>query len=196
LFQDRFAPGDSQVLSGSQATKEALRKLLPTQRFVHLATHGFFAFRATDAYSIYDVAARLDSGLVLAGANTDSTGADSLLTAEEIGEFDLRTVDLLALSACETGLGHIRAGQGMVGLLGALDQAGVRTVLSALWQVDDVRTAQFMESFYRHLLRGDHAWLPAAALKATQLEMIRRGENPTHWAAWTVTGDPGAVEVR
>ena len=100
-----------------------------------------------------DVRARLDSGLVFAPGATpgrrrpgrrpdpDGRGAGRASTSAAL--------DLVVLSACSTGLGRIRAGQGLVGLLGALDRAGAGAVVCSLWEVDDEPTAALMTAFYR-----------------------------------------------
>jgi CHAT domain-containing protein/tetratricopeptide (TPR) repeat protein len=189
------------LLVGSEASKPAVRRLLPQHRFIHLATHGFFR-SGRQSGRIFDplgASAQLDSGLVLAGANlTDDDHAEAILTAEEIGSLDLHDVELVMLSACDTGLGHISAGQGVIGLIGALDRAGVGTTVGALWKVQDDSAAALASGFYRHLWSGSPGIGPAQALRAVQREMIagtlraKSGESfahPKHWAAFVVGGD-------
>jgi CHAT domain-containing protein len=127
-----------------------------------------------------------------------------LLTAEEVGRLDLRGVDLVVLSACQSGLGHLRAGQGDVGLIGALDHAGAVAVVSTLWEVGDAATSALIQSFYRHLWSARGLKGPAWALRASQRDMIqgavvsRDGDSFAHphdWAAFVVAGDP-AIPVR
>jgi CHAT domain-containing protein len=122
-----------------------------------------------------------------------------MLTAEEVAELDLGAQELIVLSACESGLGHLSAGQGIIGLFGALDRAGTRAVVSALWKVEDRATTLLMESFYRRLWAAGAPIGPAQALRAAQREMIRgnrtapTGEpfsRPQFWAAFVVGGDP------
>jgi CHAT domain-containing protein len=185
------------LLSGREATKEKVLQLLPTCRFVHIATHGDFFQNDNDAFSVHDATGALDSSLAFAGANDDLTkGINSLLTAEEIHHLDLSDVDLMVLSACDTGLGHIRAGQGLIGLPGAIDRSGVGTLVSALWKVDDRSTAVLMERFYRALLPNIRALPTAAALREAQLNMLQQADgafaHPYFWAAWTVTGNGGS----
>jgi CHAT domain-containing protein len=178
------------------ASKSAVLQRLRRANLVHLATHGFFNDRSdaagADAFGVLGTAAELDSGLVFAGANLDATGGlDSLLTAEEIRELDLRHVELMVLSACETSKGHIRAGQGVVGLLGSLDDAGVNTVVSALWEVPDEETKRLMVRFYQLLLSKEAVRIsPAEAMRQAQCEMLENDEAPRSWAAWTVMGTP------
>ncbi|NIO35182.1 MAG: CHAT domain-containing protein [Planctomycetales bacterium] len=193
-FGKEFADGHPGILMGIDPDRTTVQRLLRSRNYVHLATHGFFRQRDVDAYAIRGVAAQLDSALVLQGANDDKSGLDSLLTAEEIANLDLKHVQLVVLSACETGLGHVQAGQGTLGLVGSLQQAGVRTVLGALWKVESKATVELMKAFYRQLLARKSDFAPAFALRAAQLEMLaneRYFEVPSLWAAWTVNGDPG-----
>ena len=104
------------------------------------------------------------SGLVLAGANRayEAGGGDGVLTVLEVAELDLRNVDLAVLSACETGLGKVAAGEGILGLQAAFQVAGAKSVVASLWSVDDEATRKLMERFYENLwqkkmLRGEAA---------------------------------------
>jgi CHAT domain-containing protein len=194
---------------------DRVRQELPSgYRYVHLATHGFFESperlsrfaamaasspalpnlgRGTEAFTTLPL---LRSGLAFAGAGRPpAPGAVArnrgLLTAEEIGSFDLRGSDLIVLSACDTGLGAIEAGQGVLGLQRAFAQAGARTLVTSLWSVDDAATSVLMENFYRNLwsrhmtkvealrqaqiaiLRGPDAVLARRKLLASQISGIR-----------------------
>lgn len=182
---------------------------------MHLATHGFFQpeglpsvpQQVTDTRGprsplgeeeqrITGMLPGLLSGLVLAGANSpvDEQRDDGLLTAEEISWLDLSEVDLVVLSACETGLGKASSGEGMLGLRRSLRQAGARTVVSSLWSVRDDTTSALMRDFYRRMWvdgQGKHE-----ALRQAQLAMLRknRGENqgdglPSTWGAFVLDGD-------
>ena len=121
------------------------------------------------------------SGIVLAGANlppqTDSlglpTGQDGILTAEEIVSLDLRNTELVVLSACDTGLGPVAGGEGVMGLTRAFHLAGARNVVASLWKVDDRATAVLMRLFYHHLWTEKP---PIEALRQAQLTLYRRPE--------------------
>ena len=101
----------------------------------------------------------LRSGLALAGAETFLRGGqlpvaaeDGLLTAEDVTGMDLIATEMVVLSACETGLGDIQTGEGVMGLRRAFMLAGAKTLVMSLWKVDDTATALLMDRFYRNLL--------------------------------------------
>jgi len=99
---------------------------------------------------------------VLAGANTFLAGEgnlpeeaeDGLLTAEDVTGIDLLATELVVLSACETGLGEVQAGEGVFGLRRSFVLAGARTLVMSLWKVPDEQTRELMEDFYQRLLDG------------------------------------------
>jgi CHAT domain-containing protein len=100
-------------------------------------------------------------GLVLAGANAWLQGrqlppedGDGFLTGEDASGLDMLSTDLVVLSACETGLGDIKIGEGVFGLRRAFLLAGTKTLLISLWKVPDLQTRMLMEEFYRNVLQG------------------------------------------
>jgi tetratricopeptide (TPR) repeat protein len=189
-------------LRDDEATEAAVRSQAPKHRYVHLATHGFFAppellsalapvpaaksgpaaadLRGTDLFGRRGVSGfhpGLLSGLALAGANRPA-GADvddGILTALEVAELDLSGVELAALSACETGLGETAGGEGLLGLQRAFQTAGARSVVASLWQVDDEATRKLMVRFYENLWRAKEPLGKLAALREAQLWMLREG---------------------
>jgi CHAT domain-containing protein len=128
------------------------------------------------------------SGLVLAGANevwvkTDKGDSDDgVLTAQEVTQIDLRKNDLVVLSACETGLGDIKGGEGVYGLQRALKMAGVKYIIMSLWQIPDRETVEFMGTFYNYLLKDKDI---KTAFYKTQKEM-RAKYDPYYWGAFVL----------
>ncbi len=105
---------------------------------------------------------------------------------------DLKQSDLVVLSACQTQLGDLSAGDEVVGLTRALIFAGDPTVVATLWNVDDAATGRLMERFYTHLNNGLGK---AEALRLAQLELIEAGSyaEPYFWSAFVMSGDGGQV---
>jgi CHAT domain-containing protein/Tfp pilus assembly protein PilF len=194
-------PGTT-LLSGRHATKTALQRVR-APRILHIASHGFFL--RNDAVAPFTPAAaagtdlnapadRLDnpllrSGLALAGANlARSSGGDGILTALEASGLDLWGTKLVTLSACDTGIGEVRNGEGVYGLRRAFVLAGTETVVMSLWQVGDSIARQTMVTYYSGLRgglgRGD-------ALRQAKLAVLRqRGrQHPYYWASFIQSGE-------
>jgi len=90
---------------------------------------------------------------------------DGIVTAEEIGSLDLKNTSLVVLSACDTGLGEARSGEGVLGLRRGFIQAGAKNLLMTLWPIDDGRTAELIADFYAADKQHGNA---AKALSVTQ----------------------------
>jgi len=139
----------------------------------------------------------LFSGLALAGANRRAAAGpdedDGILTAEEVASLNLRTVEWAVLSACDTGLGTVAAGEGVLGLRRAFQVAGARTVIMSLWSVDDRAARQWMDALYRARLvqRLDSA----NAMREASIAFIRdrrakgQSAHPFFWASFVAAGD-------
>ncbi len=194
-------------LAGEQATEAAFRDESAGCRYLHLATHGFFApgelWAGGSLLAGSEIArgprgglpAGLLCGLALTGANRrfqpvldgSTPTDDGILTALEVAELDLAQAELVVLSACETGLGREAAGEGLLGLQRAFQVAGARAAVSSLWTVDDRATRQLMAAFYSHLWRDRLP--PLEALRLAQLQAMR-GE--FHSSRPRGLGDPEA----
>jgi CHAT domain-containing protein len=176
-----------------QATEENF-KTLDSPGVLHVATHGFFLSDvdvrdelATDETSAITNNPLFRSGLLLAGASADRTGKteDGILTAYEAMNLSLDQTDLVALSACETGLGEVRNGEGVYGLQRAFSVAGAKAVLMSLWQVDDAATQELMTNFYSHWLKGGDKY---TAFRQAQLELKAKYPQPYYWGAFVLSG--------
>ena len=197
------------VLTGEQATEDAFKAQAPRFGAVHLATHAFFLDGNCDlkpspeggkaAEEIPADHPLLLSGLALAGANRReraekmSDREDGILTGEEIAAMDLTGVAWVVLSACETGGGVVRSGEGVLGLRRAFEVAGAGTLIMSLWPVDDRSTLEWMKALYAHRLAEN---MPAAeAIRASDLAQLARrrrsglSTHPYYWAPFVATGD-------
>jgi CHAT domain-containing protein/Tfp pilus assembly protein PilF len=179
----------ARILTGGRAREVAV-KSVRGPRLLHLATHGFFLPNLASEETLTGgdrlferaresrVEVFLRSALALAGYNRrhQTLGADDgVLTALEVMDLDLCGTELVTLSACETGVGEARSGQGVFGLRRALAIAGARSQMLTLWQVQDQTTKEIMVSFYAQVRQG----VPfAEALRRTQLAVLRQESLP------------------
>ena len=167
------------VLTGADATEAAIKQVRGPS-ILHVATHGFFLGDQKSAASIsldpsqpiFSEDPLLRSGLILAGANQRRSGAaeDGILTASEVTALDLWGTQLVVLSACDTGLGEVKNGQGVYGLRRALVLAGAQSQVMSLWQVADRPTRELMIDYYKGLQQGQGR---SEALRNVQLKMLR-----------------------
>jgi CHAT domain-containing protein/tetratricopeptide (TPR) repeat protein len=200
---------------GGMALDGRLKSRCRSPRILHLATHGFFlenqrnepnkqpgpwgaiASGATTTGRLSGPFLEnplLRSGLALAGAETWRQGGrppaeaeDGLLTAEDVSRLDLSATELAVLSACDTGLGEIRTGEGVFGLRRAFILAGARTLVMSLWKVPDDQTQELMIDFHRRLLAGESR---AESLRQAQLSLKARHPNAYYWGAFICQGVP------
>ncbi len=175
---------------------------------LHLATHGLFLEEPVEPSSSSFPTGRTLHGvgledpfqrsvLAMAGANTWLRGGwlrpnagHGFLTAEEVTRLDLRATELVVLSACETGLGDIRTGEGVLGLIHAFLVAGAHSVVASLWRIPDDDTAQLMTTFYEAVLGGESV---AQALSDAKRIMSNEGKEPLSWAGIVCYGNRGPL---
>jgi CHAT domain-containing protein len=162
---------DSTVLMRADATKTAAKKLAGNFAYLHFASHGKF-----------DPSDPLQSGIYL--ANDKDTGTSGTLTVDELYSLNLNA-DLVTLSACETGLGRINNGDDLVGLTRGFFYAGVSSIISSLWEVDDKATYLMMTRFYGELDKAPKA----EALRKAQLAVKAKYPHPYYWASFQLTGN-------
>jgi len=139
------------------------------------------------------------SGIALAGANhalksQDPEKSDGIVTAEKILGLKLRGTDMVVLSACETGLGEVKTGEGVFGLRRAFSQAGAKSLVMSMWSVPDRETKELMVEFYKNIQSGNMNRCQAlrkAALKEMKIVKRRYGTtNPLFWGAFVFMGEP------
>ncbi|QDV54197.1 CHAT domain-containing protein [Rosistilla oblonga] len=234
VFSQWFGTTPEQMVSLTKdaATEKQFRDSASEYHYLHLATHGFFA--AADKPSALSSESKgvlqtpfsreeilrgfnpgLLSGLAFSGANRkpELDQDDGILTADEIAALRLDNVDLVVLSACETGLGEVAGGEGLLGVQRSFQVAGARSTVASLWQVGDVATKLLMERFYRNLWEKKMSKLDA--LREAQLHLLNHPEevldnesfrgdrrvrpaknktqpnrlSPQFWAAFSLSGD-------
>jgi CHAT domain-containing protein/tetratricopeptide (TPR) repeat protein len=200
-------------LSGPAASEDRFKREAPGKRILHLATHGFFlgaecpsalteaSQSASRSGSAGDPSPAREnplllSGLALAGANHRQEAGphedDGILTAEEVAALDLSGVEWAVLSGCETGLGRLQTGEGVLGLQRAFRIAGVRTLIMSLWQVEEEATREWMEELYASRLSGIST---AEAVRHAGLKVLERrreaseSTHPFFWGAFIASGD-------
>jgi CHAT domain-containing protein len=200
-------PGPVLVLCGADATEENFKRSASGRQVIHIATHGFYhsdVDRPLDATQQLsgepDVRINnnpfLQCGFLLAGANQNSAGVrtmtreDGIVTAEEVLGLNLEGTDLVVLSVCESGLGDVKSGEGVYGLRRAFQIAGARTIISALWRVDDRSTAEFMDGLFEFRDEAMPRLLQRiAGNRLSELRSTGKSDHPFYWAAFVSTGD-------
>jgi CHAT domain-containing protein/tetratricopeptide (TPR) repeat protein len=183
---------DSTTVYIAEDANEANLKSLRAPKVLHIATHGYF-FEDSGTGGFRPPNPLLSSGLILAGAsNFIATGTnplhpeeDGILTAYEVANMDLDGTSLVILSACETGLGHQRNGEGVYGLRRAFYLAGADAVIMSLWSVDDQATRELMTTFYELWQQSGNVH---QAFRNAQLATLKKFNAPYFWGAFVVIG--------
>lgn len=188
-----------------KGTEESFKSLSGKRiNTLHISTHGFYYtpeeadrtgynfLRLDDHMASPEDKSLTRSGLIMSGANHILEGEelpddaeDGILTAKEIANVDLRGLDLVVLSACQTGLGDISQGEGVFGLQRGFKKAGANSILMSLWEVDDKATQILMTQFYKNLLAGQskRQSLLAAQKYLREVEGGKYNE-PKYWASF------------
>jgi CHAT domain-containing protein/tetratricopeptide (TPR) repeat protein len=211
------------ILSGSRATETLFKTKAPGRRMIHIATHGFYLedqctpapsgergmgglVAESSGHSVPAPASKaltskqslrpaLRSGLIFAGANVRSEVAtdDGVLTAEEIGAIDLSSVEWAVISACATGVGTVKPGEGILGLRRAFETAGARTLITSLWAVEDKATQSWMDALYQARMTDRLSTIEAVRKASLSRLEARRSQHlsthPFYWAAFVAYGD-------
>ncbi len=157
------------ILTGERATEAWVVENISRFGIIHIASHG-----ELDPINPLFSAVKLVRG--------DEYDGD--LEAAEVFGLDIEA-DMVVLSACQTGLGKVTAGDDVIGLNRAFFYAGTHTIVSSLWRVSDVSTAMLMKQFYRSYQRADKA----ESLRRAMAHVRARYPHPGYWAAFTLVGD-------
>jgi CHAT domain-containing protein len=187
IGQIMAAAPDNDFWTGLRASEALIKRasegrLLAQYRYVHFATHGILGLdvgrQPSLVLSLVDNVGN-DGREELGGKN------DGFLQMDEVTHLHLNA-DLVVLSACQTGLGRLRNGEGVESLTRTFLYAGSRAVLCSLWSVADRETSELMADVYRNLKAGRSA---PDALREAQLAMIKAGKPPFYWAPFITIGE-------
>ncbi len=178
---------DYQDFEGTEASEDEIKSQSMPQ-VLHIATHGFFLPASVDTEQSQNPLLR--SGLLMAGCQKkphlqNSDINDGVLTAYEVSTLPLFKTSLVVLSACETGLGDVKNGEGVYGLQRAFLMAGAEQVMMSLWKVDDEATREFMVLFYQ-------AWIElndtGEAYQHAKKKLMEKYTHPYYWGAFVLSG--------
>lgn len=194
------ANNDARAITNKLATESSVKSLSSGKyTILHMATHGYYLPSSESEGSLLSMIkfqcmdsnqedlSLLRSGLFFAGANTAlcsnhvmSSDNDGILTAKEVANIDLHTIEMVSLSACQTGLGDV-SGDGVFGIQRGFKKAGVKSLLMSLWNVDDRATCTLMTEFYKNWLRGLSKYDALESAKS-RIKSIKGWEDPIYWA--------------
>ena len=198
------------LLVGKEATESVFKSAAPGRRVVHLATHGFLLDascgsalesahdNSREGSDITGESPLLLSGLALAGANrrnetsSGEIGDDGILTAGEVAGLDLRGVEWIVLSACDTGVGPTPSREGVLGLRRSFQIAGAATVIMSLWEIGDAPAREWSRQLYESRRTGLST---ADAMRQASLALLRArrqagvSTHPFSWGAFVAAGD-------
>ncbi len=177
-----FDRARNNISIGDDATEQSFKNRAEEYRILHLATH----FLTNDANPLY-------SKIILAQQN--ETDEDGYLQAYEIFNLNLNA-DMAVLSACNTGLGKLRKGEGLMGISRAFLYAGVPSLVVTLWSIDDESSSMIMKNFYQHLKVGLNK---KQALRQAKIDYLKSstntGKDPFYWAPFILIGDWSPIHL-
>jgi len=165
------------VLLSSNATESNFKENAPNSKIVHISSHSFLV---------------KDQPLIMFSPQKDEK-EDGFLELGEIVQLGLNS-EMVVLSSCRSGLGRVDAAEGIIGMQKAFFEAGSKSVVVSLWDVNDKYTSYFMKEFYKQLAEGKSK---AAALREAKLEFIKNySANPYYWSAFILSGNPSAIKLQ
>lgn len=171
----------AKLVKGKSANVDSFKKLSSNYSIIHLSTHG----KADD---------RLGDYCYLAFSPTSHDQSNYALYVKDLYNLKL-SAEMVVLSACETGIGELREGEGIMSLGRGFTYAGAKSIISTLWSVNDRSTMEIMNSFYSYLKDGLQK---DEALRNAKLDYLNKTvrPNPAYWAGFTATGDMSAFSFK
>ncbi len=171
---------ESQIIKGKDASVRTFKESTEDYKVIHLSTHG----NADD---------RLGDYCYLAFSATNKEGNNYPLYVRDLYNLEL-SADMVVLSACETGIGELREGEGIISLGRGFTYAGAKSIISTLWSVNDRSSMEIMVKFYSNIKKGlqkDHA------LRRAKLDYLKETvkPHPAYWAGFTATGNMSPVQL-
>ncbi|MDR3610025.1 MAG: CHAT domain-containing protein [Ignavibacteriaceae bacterium] len=164
------------ILTDKNATETNFKRNAPLKSIIHLSTHSFL----------------FNKQPVIFFSNINDPYNDGFLEAGEIVQLTLNS-DLVVLSSCNSGLGRIDESEGIIGMSKAFFEAGARSIVVSLWEVNDKYTSKFMTLFYQKLSDGLDK---SEALRQAKIEFIKEySPNPYYWGAFILSGDISTIPI-
>lgn len=164
------------IFVSNEATESNFKQNAPGSDVVHISTHSFLL---------------KDQPLIFFSSQEDQND-DGFLELGEIVQLNLKS-ELVVLSSCRSGLGKVDVAEGIIGMQKAFFEAGSKSVIVSLWDVNDKYTSYFMRDFYTHLAEGKSK---SAALRQAKLDFIRNySANPYYWSAFVLAGNPSSIKL-
>jgi len=165
------------IFTSDEATESNFKKNAPKSDIVHLSTHSFLL---------------KDQPLIFFSSQEDEKD-DGFLELGEIVQLNLKS-ELVVLSSCRSGLGKVDVAEGIVGMQKAFFEAGSKSVIVSLWDVNDEYTSYFMRDFYKYLAEGKSK---SDALRQAKIEFIKNySANPYYWSAFILSGNPSSLKLQ
>jgi len=212
---------NSVLYTGIDANETVLMNSVIPQ-MLHIATHGFFLetqnrynsnslkeseFQVRNFWQKRGLCIEnplIRSGIALAGANvslkrSDKNCSEGIVTAEKILAIDLKNTEMVVLSACETGLGEVKNGEGFFGLRRAFMQAGAKSIIMSMWRIPDDETRDIMVSFYGNIIKNkmnrSKALRQAVLMTKSRIQKKYGHTHPLFWGGFVFLGDPGNFKI-
>lgn len=171
-----------QIFTAMDATEARFTDIAPDYKIIHLATHG----KANDKVGDY---------AYLAFTEIKDSIENELLYNRDL--YNLRlNADMVVLSACETGIGELQRGEGIISLARGFSYAGAKSIITTLWSVNDEKTKELMERFYTYIQAGRTKDVALRKAKLDFIQQYKSKAHPFYWAAFIPIGDMEAIELK